>query len=151
MNEPQVTPGPGAASLRQGPLVLVALLLVTALSATAFALTTSRGEFAKERQRLGYDLIASSASEAGISAALFDLRQGGSGNVGREGSPVRLGRGAYWAESTRLEGGCWSLTAVGTAGEARYRTELLARPVEGGLTFETVSLHSAIVSGDDAE
>ncbi len=135
---------------RLGIFAVIALVLVAATSGSAFSLVKAGNDFESHLDRIRGDLDSSTASDAGIAAAVHDLRGGGSGDFGNEEHPIRFGAGSYWVQTSMLESGLLSVDSTGVSAGERTRTQLIARrKSEGSLEVETVSLRTWFGSDDE--
>jgi len=134
----------------RAPLVLVAFVFLAVVAAALVALSSTGRDFEARRSALCGEAAAFALSEAGIGAAVFDLRIGGNGNVGCEDLPIRHGPGSYWVETQRRANEQYTLTAVGRVGPQLHRTTILARVREesGILELDAVSRESAPIVQD---
>lgn len=66
-------------------------------------------------------------AEAGISAALEDLRRGGQGTLGSADQPILLGEGAYHTSAEAVEPNVVSIRAVGVSGRQERTIVAVAR------------------------
>ena len=124
-------------------LAMIALALVALTSGSVFSLVAAGNGFEDELDQIRGDLDSSTASDAGIAAAVHDLRSGGSGDLGDADHPIRFGSGSYWVRTTMLESGLLSVESTGRSHGERTRTQLVARrKSEGSLEIETISLRT---------
>ena len=112
--------------------VLVTAMIVTVLLGTAaltFMLVSARQQ--QEGHASDGDINSFYAAEAGLSAALVELRNGGDGNVGSEAEPRELGGLRYWVAAHAVDGETTSLVATSTDGSSSNRIELLVEGQSG--------------------
>jgi hypothetical protein len=106
--------------------VLVTAVIVTVLLGTA-ALTFMSVSARQQREGHASDghMNAFYAAEAGLSAAVVAMRNGGDGNVGSATQPRALGGLSYWVEATVVDGETTALVASATDGSTNSRIELV--------------------------
>jgi len=66
-------------------------------------------------------------ADAGLSAALVELRNGGDGMLGSEQAPVTFGGLTYWVEADAVDSKVTSLVSTATDGHRQSRIEMLVR------------------------
>jgi len=97
-------------------MAVLSFALVSIVSSASRALTGSRN-----------DLNAIYISEAAVGDAVFNLANGGDGNLGNADNPVRYGGAEYWVAATDLGNGAVSLVANGEDNGAVARVEMVVR------------------------
>jgi hypothetical protein len=109
---------------------LVTMVLVSAVlaSLSAAVLCTSVSG-TRERRSAQEDLRARYVCQAGLSAAVFDVERGQSGNLGDADHPVTWGGARYYVQRTDLAGGMIQLTATGVDERAGACMELVLHEV----------------------
>lgn len=117
---------------RRGSSLVVVMVLTSSMALLSLAMITlisssQRAELAEQEE-----LSALYVCEAGLSAAVFDLAQDGSGALGSSNVPVEWAGAEYWVESNDLGGGITSLVATGVDDGSRARVQLVLREVESG-------------------
>lgn len=115
--------------------VLVTAVIVTMLLGTA-ALTFMGVSARHQREGNASDGEINSfyAAEAGLSAALVGMRNGGDGNLGSERAPLALGGLRYWVEAHAVDGQTTSLVATGAGGSRTTQIELLVEEQSGEIS-----------------
>lgn len=117
---------------RRGTTLIMVAMLVGSMATLSFALVTVVGSANRAMKGSRNDLNAIYVTEAAISDAVFDLANGGDGNVGSENNPVDYGGADYWVEAKDMGDGLTSLTAHGEDNGAVSRLELIVRPNAAG-------------------
>lgn len=112
-----------------GSLLAVSLLVMTtaALSGALLAIVRST---TKEQRGAQEDLRSLYVTEAAVAEAVYDLSQGGTGDVGSEQAPLAFGPGsAFFVEATDLGNDCTSLVATGRDARTVSRVEVVVQRV----------------------
>lgn len=107
--------------------MVMVIMMITVFSALSLSLVTANVSASREQRQFRETLSAKYASEAAISAAVFDLASGGTGDLGSEQEPMAMGRESYWVEATDLGDGLISLSATGVSNRSRAGVELIVR------------------------
>lgn len=124
--------GVGRGRRRGSALVMVtmaaAVLATLSFSILTVSLASSREQRGgKERMRARY------VCEAALSDAVFDLSNGGNGNLGTVQDPVEYGNGEYWVATTPLADSMFQIVATGREERVTSRLELTVRRVISSL------------------
>ncbi len=103
-------------------MVAALLATVAALSLAAVAITNA----ANKEQRASRDKLAAQyVAEAGITQALFELQNGGTGVKGSIQNVQTFSQGSYWVDVTDLGGGQLSLESTGLDRGKGYRIDVV--------------------------
>lgn len=117
----------------EGSSLVFALFTVFIVSSvTLFLLVAVRASNAEVRVARE-ELSSSYVCEAGLAHGLFDLNNGGTGNLGSEEAPIAFGDSRYWVEAADLGANQMSLTATGLDDRAGSRVELVVQKGSGGI------------------
>ena len=122
-----------AANRRSGSSLVMVSFLVSALSVLSLALVMTSMSSSKERRQARDEIASLYVCEGALADAVFELRNGGSGDVGSQGNPVAFGDSTYWVEATALGGGLFSLQATGLDGRTGTRIDAVLRRVSSNL------------------
>lgn len=112
---------------RGATIVIVALLLAAVAMLSLTLLTTLRSS-QQENQGSRESLSALYMCEAGLSAAVRDLAQGGTGDLGTAQNPIDSGDQSYWVQGTPLGDGRTSLRSIGRDDKAEMGVEVVVQP-----------------------
>jgi hypothetical protein len=121
--------------VRKRGSVLVTVMIVTVfLGTAALTLMSLSARHQREGDAAHGDMNSFYAAEAGLSAALVDLRNGGDGNLGNAEEPRTLGGLRFWVAATEVDDETISLVATGTDGRNPNRIELLVADASSGVS-----------------
>lgn len=124
--------------------MIFAIVMIVLLSVLGFSLAdsvvTAKVEHGSARARVMQMQLAESA----LDAAMFALESGGTGNLGSPTTPVRLGGGEFWTESSDNGDGTWYVLAIG-------RYEGRVRALQGVLRESQPVFHHALYAGNSSE
>src|SRR5262245_64347643 len=98
-----------------GSVLVTAVVVAMVLGSILLVAVTVSRRNQQEAESASGELNAFYAADAGLSAALVELRNGGDGELGSEQAPVALGGLAYWVTATPAEATVTSLAAAATA------------------------------------
>lgn len=103
---------------------MTVVIMLTSLLAVLMTLQVMLTSSFKEARGSKEEINAVFIAEAGLSAAVFDLRNGGTGNLGAE-AEVDYAGGAYSVTATDEGDGTFTLMATGSDGPSSARVELV--------------------------
>jgi len=108
---------------RGSALVMVtmaaAVLATLSFSILAVSLAGSKEQRgAKERIRARY------VAEAGLADAVYDMAEGGSGDLGSKQNPIKYGNGNYWVDTTNVGTELYQMVATGREARSGAKLEL---------------------------
>lgn len=118
---------PPAARVRRGGALIAVIFLGVALATLSLAALTLSSAAMRELQGTRRVTAARYVADAGLGAALFELRTGGDGQVGSADQPVDFGGGRFWVERQPMEGNLLSLVSTGEQNGAKVRLQLALR------------------------
>lgn len=119
-------------SAHEAGFSLVAVtFLVAAAAVLSLTLMRTVASATKERGGSRRSLDSLYVSEAGLSAAVFDLASGGDGILGSEGEPVSMGSSSYWVEATDMGDGRIALVSTAMENDTGSRVEVVVEEVVG--------------------
>jgi len=116
-----------APAARRGTTMVMVAMLVGSMAVLSFALVTVISSANRALKGSRNDLNAIYVTEAAISDAIFNLANGGDGNLGSEDNPIQYGGSEYWVTATDMGAGLTSLVACGDDNGAVARVELIVR------------------------
>ena len=116
-----------------GSALVAVMGILVVLSTLSFSLLSLSNASSRERVAAARRMNARYVSEAGLAAALTELRQGNSGTIGSQGDPEPFGTATYWVAATDLGDGLTSLVSTGSTGSATERTEIVVAEVSTSL------------------
>ena len=117
-----------------GAMVFVALLVISTSVLSLVLLSSIKGNQSESRGSRE-NLNAFYVCEAAVSAAVLDLTNGGTGNLGSEDQPIALGSSEYWVQATdplnnpKLGPGMTSLLATGGDQHSSLSAEVIVQRV----------------------
>lgn len=114
----------------RGTTMVLVAMLVASLAMLSFALVSIVGSTSRAVKGSKDDLNAIYVCESGIGQAVFELANGGDGNVGSEDVPIKYGNASYWITANDLGSNMTSLTATGRDNKAVSRVEVIVRPTQ---------------------
>lgn len=106
---------------------MLATITVTVLAGLSFSLLTISSSAGREERGSREETSARYVAEAGLTMALFDMANGGDGNLGSAQNPVAFGDSGYWAAVTNEGGGLFTLQSSGTDRDSGASIELVVR------------------------
>src|SRR5262245_57428005 len=109
---------------RSGSVLVTAVVVAMILGAMALAFMSVSARSHEEGQAAGGELNAFYAADAGLSAALVGLRNGGDGAVGSQDAPVAFGGLDYWVTASPVDATVTSLVSTGSDGQHESRIEM---------------------------
>ena len=112
---------------RAGSVLVTAVVVAMLLGTIVLVAVTVARRHEQESDASRGELNAFYAADAGLSAALVELRNGGDGVLGTEQQPVSLGGLDYWVEANPIDSKVTSLVSTSTDGHRRSRIEMLVR------------------------
>jgi len=112
---------------KHGSAMMTVVLGASALSMLALSMMIVSLANAKEQRGAREDLNARYVAEAGLAQAVFDLANGGTGNVGTANAPTIYGRSRYFVQATDLGDGLVQLVSTGIDDRQGARLELVMR------------------------
>jgi hypothetical protein len=116
---------------RRGVSLAAVAGLTAALSGLALASLTLGLTHAREQSARQGDESARWAAEAGLAAAVADLRSGGDGTLGDADAPLALGSSGFYVEASEAPGGLLRLVATGFRDRHAARIAISLRPDSG--------------------
>lgn len=112
--------------------MVVVALLMAAVAMLSFSFLAVMRAGQKESQSSRESLSALYACEAGLTAAVDDLSNGGTGSLGSSQDPVAFGDQRYWVEAQDIGDGRIALQAFGRADHSRMGVEMVVQPLASG-------------------
>ena len=113
---------------RRGSILVMITFLVSSVAFLSLVLGMSVSAASREVRRFREGVSTIYVCEAALSDAVFDLANGGDGNVGTQQAPAPYGKEFYWVEAAPVGNGLTSLTATGSSGRYTSRVEIVIRP-----------------------
>lgn len=108
-------------------------LTVTVLATLSMAMVLVTNASHRNSEASKREVAALYAAEAGVTLAVFDLEQGGTGTLGGAGAPMVYDESVYWVEATDLGNGLTSLVSTGVDNDAGYRVEVVVEDTSSGM------------------
>jgi len=124
--------GRSSQAARTGSTMVVVALLMAAVAMLSLSFLSVLRASQKENQGSRESLAALYACEAGLTAAVDNLAQGGTGDLGTKNAPVNLGAHEYWVESTEIGSGRIALRSYGREDRSTMGVELVVQPSAQG-------------------
>src|SRR5262245_5067492 len=112
---------------RRGSALIMTLVSIGALATMSISLLAVSLAGAREHRATKERVHAEYVAEAGLSAAVASLENGGTGQVGSQQAPAALGNGAYWVDVDNSVPNIVQLTSTGVDDRAGARFELTLR------------------------
>lgn len=112
-------------SRREGSLLVVVAVAVGMGSVLMLGFTWMASSAAREQRGSRENLAAFYVAEAAVSAAVYDLEKGGTGNLGSEEQPANYGNSSFWVEAVDQGGHVYTLIATGVDEGAAARVEVV--------------------------
>lgn len=117
----------GCSGGRTGSALVTAIVVTMVLGTMAVVFMTISARHQQEGDAAGGELNAFYAADAGLSAALVELKNGGDGTLGSDQAPVSFGGLDYWVAASAVDASVTSLVATGSDGNHQSRIEMLVK------------------------
>ena len=130
---------------RRGSSLIFVVMVLAAVAMLSLSLVSVMNSSQRELQGSRENLSALYVSEAGLSAALRDLAEGGFGDLGSQNEPIEYGSSSFYVEVGNLGDERLQLRSVGRDDRSEVGVELVVRRVPDGFfqwaAFGDESLH----------
>jgi hypothetical protein len=109
---------------RRGSALVMVTMAAAVLATLSFSILAVSLAGSKEQRGAKERIRARYVCEAGLADAVYDMADGGTGDLGSKQNPVKYGNGNYWVDTTNVGGELYQMVATGREARAGARLEL---------------------------